>query len=375
MQLKPQTTFNKTRLSALLFTAALVGFWAIIFYFSPMTEDDNYFWSLRILGFRETLDFALGYGNGRLLGNMGIFYLVEHKALRVAVKALVMSAVCLLLPRLCGKGSKALYPAAFLLICLISPQLFSQVYTWTSGFQNYVPPVLLQLAVLWLLFALSEKHSLAPVLPAFVIGIAMQLYVEHSSIISILMALCLVLYALKARRSLLPGALAWLMGAAAGMALMLLIPKMAGSVMVDMSTHKGTVLSYGLVGAVVAMAKNGLVLLAQYGENVLLLLDMTPPERFEKLLPSLCALSLAAALWLAVHFADIDRMTNIRENYIRDAVAAGYTEIDYFMVPSDYVFNYWDQTIYSLYYTSLYKTEIQLNAIPAQSWFNEYYYN
>lgn len=491
------------RLFTLCFAAFAFMFWALIFYLSPMTEDDNYFWSLRLTDFDSILSFSLNYGNGRLLGNLGIFYMVEHKLLRVLVKAAVMCAITMLLPMALRLRGRAAYPLSLLLLSLAAPRLFAQVYTWTSGFQNYVPPLLLQLFIPWLILSLGEKRPLLCAAIVLIPAMAMQLYVEHSTVITVLMALCFCAYAFKCRRRLLPACLVWLAASLAGLVLMLLIPELSRQVLVDMGAYKGSVLSLGPAGALVAMVKNFIVMLANYSQNVfllaalglltllqlrknapvlkmweqkllppgltvplvfmllgnvnssagffgdlavvqtlalalamglwllsflwsvfrltyllrssgmyllsglvlfallsaapslvvqplvsrmsfqsylflcaacLLLFDMAELKNRRPVLAALCATSLVVSVALGVLFMDIDRMTHIREEHIRAAVEAGESEIEYFMVPSDYVFDYFDQTIYSMYYQSLYNADVQLSPIPAEVWLDSYYY-
>lgn len=478
-------------------------FWAFVFSLSPMTEDDNYFWSLRLQGLEEIWNFAFCYGNGRLLGNLGVFYLVEYKLLRVLVKALSLTALVFLLPPTLGLKERRSYIWSFLLLAGISPAMFAQVYVWTSGFQNYVPAVLLFLLGLTLIRRAAEtgKGRLAFCPLLLLLGFAMELYVEHSSALNLMLCALLVLYAAVARRELLPMTVCFLMGAAAGFALMMRLPSLASHTIVDMSIYKNVV-SGGVAAVALRAIKNGIVLAARYtefvpaflvlagiqslllyrarerigrrqayllsgglllpaalfalchgaslgdwygraavGESLLLalalcvflvslvigaalllrgdggrtlrpayglvllalaallplalispvvcrmsfhscvflagaiLLLLEQCSGWEKLLErGGCLLLAVLLLWLGVLFADIARIAEIREDYIAAQLSAGEETADYFLHPSEYVFEYWDSIIYSQSYSALYGQPVQLELLSAEQWFVEHYY-
>ncbi len=516
MNASSSALLKKHGLRAALYPVFLFLFWLLLFALTPMTEDDNYFWSLRLDGFSRVLDFVLNYGNGRFLGNMGIFYLVEYTPLRILVKALIMSGLCLLLPRLLPLRNPFTGLLTVPLLLSVSPELFSQVYAWTSGFQNFVPPVFLSLLLLLLIRVCLQADR--PGLPVklglgfalLLLSLAMQLYVEHSSCIHILLLISLLFYSWKKQRKLLYPCVLSLIGALTGLALMFLIPRLSPDIMMDMSAHKSLTFSGGLLFTVVSAAKNGVVLLAKFSENTLALLLLavlqsvlvwrrphifSPRERkalcFLLLAPAfslslslslgeslskwygnvalaeslfLCGLmclfliglgfstirllrrgekelrlpyfllafsvigllpcllinplvirmafhsyvllsaallllldwflaepplihrqgivrqillliTAAQMLWLTAHFGDIHRMTQLREDYIAEELSRGETQLDYFTIPSDYLFNYYDAAIYAMYYRARYGQELSLHILPAEVWLNEHYYH
>lgn len=295
-------TENRGLFVGLLLTA--LCFWAFIFTLSPMTEDDHYFWSLRLQGLEQIWNFASCYGNGRLLGNMGVFYLVEYKLLRVTVKTLSMTAMVFLLPWTLGLRKWRSYVWSFLLLAGISPAMFSEVYVWTSGFQNYVPAILLFLLGLALLRRLAEggKRGLAFCPLLLLLGFAMQLYVEHSSALNLMLCTLLTLYAARHRRELLPAAAFFLAGAALGFLLMLRLPSLAPHTLVDMELHKGLV-SGGIMDVARDILQNGIVLAARYTEYVPALALLAGVQslllyRARDAIGRQRAMALSAGLWL-----------------------------------------------------------------------------
>ena len=489
-------TKNKIELSTALLWGLMFGFWAVIAYFSPMTQDDTQFWANRIVGFKPVFNHAFSYGNGRLLGNMGVYFLLEYRWLKVLVKAVMLTGLCGLLPVALGLKGKTYTVASFLLISLCAPKMFAQVITWTSGFHNFVPCLTLFLAVVCL--CKIKKHGLLMCLPIFILSVAMQLYVEHSSVVNLLGAMALCIYAFKADKEMLPKAAAFALGCAVGLVLMLMIPEIAPVHHVDVSNWKTSTLSLGVVGIVVTAAKQSLVLLARFTENVALItclsvcacmllnkqadklkkneknilfgalllpcafadlaqlnsmgdifgdaaifetlflaalcgiwllalcyslvrlalimkksemqlalvlllfglisagpmLLITPmpirmafhcyvffgalllvlmKELLEEGHPELCSkmlllVALISSVWLMVHFADLNRITNMREQYIENSVNAGQTSVEYFMHPSDYVFYYYTDEIYSWYYDTLYEVDVKLDLVAHQCW-------
>lgn len=111
---------------------------------------------------------------------------------------------------------------SFLLTIGIAPQFFAQVFTWTSGFSNYVPPIICMLSCL--IISNKGNTSKCTLLLIFVLGISGQLYVEHSTIINITMAALSLFYSIKYCRENISLNLAWLSGTIIGATTMFSIP-------------------------------------------------------------------------------------------------------------------------------------------------------
>ena len=208
---------------------ACVVFFAVLMCCVPLSSDDFEFSTLSFSGLRDIFDYALKYGNGRLLGNMGAVLLARNPMAAVLAKALVISALIFLLPALLGLETPAMYLLSFLLFVLIRPGMFGQVYTWTSGFNNYLPPVLISMLVLCLQQRCKRLPAAAAKLPVcaavFALGFAGQLFVEHASIVNLVMAAALVIYSHKVKSGT-AAAYSWLAAAILGFAAMSLIPEL-----------------------------------------------------------------------------------------------------------------------------------------------------
>jgi len=227
-EIQSRKTDPKLQLS--LFWLGCFLFYFLIMLCAPYSYDDYEFTSVQYATFGELLQYCLTYGNGRLLGNLGGIVLNQIPVFGAVAKAFVMSTTVLLLPAILSIRSRHSYVLSFLLTTAIDPALFAQVFTWTSGFQNYVPPVFLMLVILYLIQQYPQEQGQIPrkaviSIALFVIGLAAQLYIEHSSIINLMLALFLVVKALYSpRRHGLAPALSLLLATTVGLILMFWIP-------------------------------------------------------------------------------------------------------------------------------------------------------
>ena len=212
-------------------------FWTFcfLFYFlimlcAPYTYDDYQFARVPYSNFHELAMFCLTYGNGRILGNLGGIVLNHIPVLGALAKAFVMSTTVVLIPAILNLTSRHAYLLAFLLTTAIDPALFAQVFTWTSGFQNYVPPVFLMLVALYVIQRYPARQGMVLkkgilCISLFLIGFASQLYIEHSSIVNFALAFLLVVKSCRknGRHTLLPS-IVLLLSTIAGLMLMFWIP-------------------------------------------------------------------------------------------------------------------------------------------------------
>lgn len=488
----------------------LVVFFLFLFYLTPMSSDDVNFWALRITDFNDILDFSLSYGNGRFLGNLGVMYLIEYSWLRVVVKSLVCALITSLLPHLLDIKTRIGYIFSALLVICVSPEIFSQVFSWTSGFQNYVPSLALMILGLHLVKISCSAKGISVVLfstVAFLIGVSMQLYVEHSTVINLVFLLCILIYLVLKHKSVSPALASFIVGAVIGAALIFLIPKLFSGTDNYVSGYRNTVFSGGIMQLAAGIVRNSLKLICMYSENILALtvlafsqtflvfknkrifgkfskiivLALTVPASVivfyhligfnfwygrlavaETLLLAFSSLVLICAviisgfkilfslktprlslayvmfafslfsvmplifvepiwprcmfhsylflvaadiilldeivpqlnfknvLWhiyngtktallvamlsLLILFMDISKMENIRENYIAEQIDSGNNSVDYFALPTDYIYDYWQKDCYEEYYSVKHNTNVEVNILPAEVWFDNYYF-
>lgn len=93
---------EKGRYQKIILFSALLLILIYLMWCAPLCSDDYEFLGLKLKGFKTIMHYALYYGNGRLLGNFGVIYLVKYKILRVIIRALAIASICILLPDILG---------------------------------------------------------------------------------------------------------------------------------------------------------------------------------------------------------------------------------------------------------------------------------
>lgn len=235
---------------------------------APLTSDDFIFADLKVSNFYDTMYYVLHYGNGRLLGNLCAVFFVKHRVLCAFVKAFVITMTICLIPRIVFHKTNELLPVVVLLVLGVSAGIFSQVYTWTSGFMNYVPPVALML--LCLAIFESGRYSSAGGALILVLGCASQLFVEHNTIVNLFIAFLLYIQCCRKQDSVRKKlAVLWLCGSILGTAVMVMIPRVFGSATSPIAGYRDIAIS---LADIVVMTK-GFVLSALiiYAQNTVLL--------------------------------------------------------------------------------------------------------
>ncbi len=512
MKTKSLSERHKRNLTYGGFFAVFFLFWVFVFYCAPMTADDIFFWTLRLKGFNNIFNYALSYGNGRLLGNLGVYYLVEYIHLRVFVKAICFTILPVLIIRVLRISNPISRIVTVVLILCVSPGIFAQAAAWTAGFQNYVPPIILFLLGFILVEMSASKNRAGKFVicvAVFLCGLAMQLYVEHSSCINLILAFVLVVYACRVKKELFAGAFTFLIAAALGAVLMFMIPKWFCSDYGLMIGYRKFNFAGGIMKTIYGMVKNGVKLVSMYSENTvafaalalgqtvllhktakssrnhLLFVGLWLPVAFffachvaslsrwygklavaesvclvlfmcmflagfvasavvvlragleKRLLVSyflifmaifslgpflfvepigyrslmhsyvflvaadvmlldcalsritlekpisciymyikagVCALVVVCMLSLCAVFADTARICSVRDSYIEEQVNAGAEKIDYFVLPGEYIFDYWVEHAHNSYYETMHGKPVELSLMTAEEWINTHYY-
>ena len=148
----------KEKISILKLLFAIIALYSISM-LSPLVVDDYYFKSLRLNSFSECVQYILHYGNGRLLGNLLVLYALKNPIILSVMKTLMFLSIGFFMSKIinnivAGKNESIV----FLLLITMPPKIFAQVYSWTSGFCNYVPPVLCNLYLIHS-FLISDRKQ------------------------------------------------------------------------------------------------------------------------------------------------------------------------------------------------------------------------
>lgn len=214
------------RYSLAAFTALFIPLF-IILLLSPDSSDDLWFLSLGYSSLREAVDISMHYGNGRFLGNLFAMLFLNNHAAGSLMRAAFIALFAAVIPPLVNSRSKAAYVFICAALFCVPARLMSQVYVWTSGFCNYVPPVLICIICI-LLYLYFDKIKSAAAKAAvialiFVLGFCGQLFVEHCTLFSFLIAAAAVFFAFRSGKKRVLSS-AWLLSTIAGGVAMILIP-------------------------------------------------------------------------------------------------------------------------------------------------------
>lgn len=228
---KGARVFQKT---TVMIAALYLFIFALTFYIvrcSPLLTDDYIFLSSNADSLKSAMYEALHYGNGRLLGNFLSLFFVNYQTIMDVERSLIMTLLIILLPKVMKSTRKEngfLYTAVSAVLVLgMCPLIFSEVFSWASGFHNYVPPVLL-LLIGFLLVDIEEKSTSKRAMSCiviFIIGVSSQLFLELSSLVNICLTGFLIVYYYFNNKKKLPKTVVWFVSTVVGGAIMFVIPK------------------------------------------------------------------------------------------------------------------------------------------------------
>lgn len=236
---------------------------------APKSYDDFEFSDVARGSLADILDFALNYGNGRFLGNLGGVLIQRSAFLAAGVKALTLTGLIFLMPLVLGYRSPAALGVSFLLLMGMEPGLFAQSITWNSGFGNFVPPAALSILGVYLLQRYPQEagkvgRKAVTCLAVFLLGAASGLYAEHSTLVNIVLALVVLVKVCHDRKRglLLPAALFFLATLLGG-GLMVLIPRVFAQTVSHTDGYRAIHL-YSLKDTLFCCTRNFLRLSNQY---------------------------------------------------------------------------------------------------------------
>ena len=101
-------------------------------------------------------------------------------------------------------------------------------------------------------------------------------------------------------------------------------------------------------------------------------LKQVSESRDKRLSIAAVALLTVTIISLTAVFSDIRRMVSVRDEYLREAASMGAETAAYFMIPSPYIHDYWNN---KFEHVQIIKgKEIILEILPADVWLQRYYY-
>lgn len=166
-----------------------------------MTSDDLYYkYAVEVKDFRDLWKAVIYGRDGRILGNLGTIVLVRSQAAKVIWKTIVMILlpflfICLL--DIKNRTSKLLCVALCFFPCT---SMFAQIYVWTSGFNNYMPPMVITLLALIVLKSEFLSPKVYKCILLLVLGIFGTLFLETASMFMLEIAILALVYGWRKNR-------------------------------------------------------------------------------------------------------------------------------------------------------------------------------
>ncbi len=212
---------------------------AYIAWCSPLVSDDLQFAGYGYTSIKEYIHFSLNYGNGRFLGNLFSGILSGNRILFSCFNGFSMALIAVMIPKVAESENNLSYLLSSLLLILCSSEMFSQVYAWTSGFSNYIPPIALALTIACIIINYNKLSTpprkkspikkIIAVLYCAVIGYSMQLFTEHCTVLFLLLSVAFVIHSFTKKDGKRFLSVVLFLSTFAGAATMFLIPKFFGN--------------------------------------------------------------------------------------------------------------------------------------------------
>lgn len=210
----------------IVFISVVWALFMVLIYLAPYTGDD-WPWGSEIGVFR--LDSWFADYNGRYAGNLLVLILTRSEFLQIIVISLSMVAVCVLPLFITKKKSLSMLSVSVMLLMIMPHPIFIQGIMWTSGFTNYMPPVIITLAYMVIIknifddtapkYTRSQHIYLS--LIAGLLGFVSAFFMENVSIYNIIVGATVLIFALVKFKRAYPVHISYLIATVAGFALML----------------------------------------------------------------------------------------------------------------------------------------------------------
>lgn len=162
--------------------------------------------------------------NGRWLGNLMVLVLTRSRLLRAGIISISMTLIVFILSRLINKKNNVVRYLIILLLLLIPVEIFAQAISWTSGFSNYVIPIIFCLIFIYFnknIFK-EEKINISNkmIVPFFIMGFSASLFIEHVTIYNLLLSIFSILLIFIKYKKVIISNVSYLFGSVSGTILM-----------------------------------------------------------------------------------------------------------------------------------------------------------
>lgn len=199
MKKNKQSTKNKEK----IFFAIIFIIITMICYFFPYTHDD---WAWGTSMGIERLESLFKDYNGRWAGNILVILLTRSRIFRAVVISSTLTGIFCLINKIVKSKNKNINYIALILLLLMPINILAQAIAWTSGFANYVIPVLIVLLYIYLNRNIFNKKKIEInnklIIPLLLLGFVNSLFVEHMTIYNLLLAIVITIYVSKKEKKI-----------------------------------------------------------------------------------------------------------------------------------------------------------------------------
>lgn len=216
---------QKNTAAVIAISVIILSFFAVMAYLFPYSGDD---WSWGGIVGLEKLKEGFVNENGRYAGNLLVIALTRVQFLNIIAKSVFFYLACLLSYKFSDKQRVSALLFSFMLILIVPSEILIQDYAWTSGFTNYVPPIVIFAAYLVLIrnifYSQKPTYSKVLVVPAFFMGFIGCLFMENITIYCIVAAAAVIVYCRKKFKKVFDVHILYLIGALLGAIVMFTNP-------------------------------------------------------------------------------------------------------------------------------------------------------
>lgn len=191
INMKKILNFFKKNINIFIFIL-IVLFLVILMFIFPLLGDDLLHGRVGV-----GIHFMSGV-NGRYLGNLFGINLSSNIFIRVIVKVIIICLIVFFSSKIVNKKQSIYFLISLSILLLMPKEIFRQVIVNSSGFGNYVVPII---GILFIIYShLKGKYNTSNVIwyiLFFGVGIFNSLFVEHITIYNFLLSLYLLVYSFK----------------------------------------------------------------------------------------------------------------------------------------------------------------------------------
>lgn len=189
----------------------------------PLTHDD--------LGMHKVkIDFENIFliGNGRLVGNVIGIIFSKYEFIRMIGKAFCLTALVVLLQKMLKNNSCKELLVCMLLVLCPAKTIFAESYSWTAGFGNYVPVIVIELLIICMVFATYKSKYIQGIAcgAILILSILDNLFIEHCTLVNIILCWGFLLFCIFHKKKVRLTLIFACVGTAIGSASMFLVPRL-----------------------------------------------------------------------------------------------------------------------------------------------------